>query len=135
MLTGQCHFRSPHDKGSGFIAQAKLSRYQGKSRMQHSEQKKTKDLKKVRKAIASGKSHLLKEEVRHVMECSAILGQDASSRVMNPRQGCGGSRGGCLIKEIGDQISLLQEESGKVRAKPMGYILPILTWMRMLSNW
>jgi hypothetical protein len=94
MLTGQCHIRFPQDKGSGFIAQAKLSRYQVESRMQHSEQKKTKDLKKVRKAIASGESPLLEEEMRDVMECSAILGQDASSRVMNPRQGCSGSQEG-----------------------------------------
>jgi hypothetical protein len=47
------------------------------------EQRKTEDLKSVREATASKEPPLSDEEVRHAMECSAILSEDSTVRVIN----------------------------------------------------
>jgi hypothetical protein len=51
--------------------------------LQHSEQKKTEDLKRIVEVIENGESPLSEEEVSCLMECSVILFEDANIRVMN----------------------------------------------------
>ncbi len=84
--------------------------------VQHCEQKKMEDMKRNREMIASRELPLSEEEVRHVTDFSALKGEEANISVMSLSKAEVEARKGDtlhVIKEIKDQISLMQEEVSK----------------------
>jgi hypothetical protein len=89
---------------------------QGAAIVQHCERKKMEDMKRNREVIARGESPLSEEEVRHVTDFSAITGEEANISMMSLSKAEVEARKGDtlhVIKEIKDQITLMQEEVSK----------------------